>query len=62
MAIPYRTAKFKSANILPIAILGSTSKFNSRQYFWLYSTYILPLNAEVELTISVTMTPRDQIW
>ena len=40
MAIPYRTAKFKSANILPIAILGSTSKFNSRQYFWLYGIYI----------------------
>ena len=33
MAIPYRTAKFKSTNILAIAILGSTAKFNSRQYF-----------------------------
>ena len=32
MAIPYQTAKFKSANILPIAILGSIAKFNSRQY------------------------------
>ena len=28
MAIPYRTAKFKFANILAIAILGSTAKFN----------------------------------
>ena len=28
MAIWYRTAKFKSANILAIAILGSTAKFN----------------------------------
>ena len=37
MAIPYRTTKFKSANILGIAILGSTAKLNSRQYFWLYS-------------------------
>jgi hypothetical protein len=36
MAIPYRTAKFKSANILAIAILGSTAKFNSRQCFRLY--------------------------
>ena len=36
MAILYRTAKFKSANILPIAILGSTAKFNSGQYFRLY--------------------------
>ena len=36
MAIPYRTGKFKSANILVIAILGSTAKFNSHQYFRLY--------------------------
>ena len=44
MAIPYRTAKFKSANILSIAILGSTAKFNARQYFRLYGTciYVLP--------------------
>ena len=41
MAIPYRTAKFKSANILSIAILGSTAKFNARQYFWLYGMLIL---------------------
>ena len=33
MAIPYQTAKFKSTNILAIAILGSTAKFNSRQYY-----------------------------
>ena len=36
MAIPYRTAKYKSDNILTIVILGPTAKFNSRQYFWLY--------------------------
>ena len=36
MAIPYRTAKFKSTIILPIAILGSTTKLNSRQYVQLY--------------------------
>ncbi|MCG8620484.1 MAG: hypothetical protein MJE68_00610 [Proteobacteria bacterium] len=36
VAIPYQTARFKSANILAIAILGSTAKFSSRQYFWLY--------------------------
>ena len=36
MAIPYRTAKFKSANIFAMVILGSTAKFNSRQYFRLY--------------------------
>ena len=39
MAIPYRTAKFKSANILAIVILGSTAKFNSCQYFQLYIRY-----------------------
>ena len=38
MAIPYRTAKFKYANILAIAILGSTAKFNARQYFRLYGS------------------------
>ena len=38
MAIPYRIAKFKSANICVMAILGPTAKFNSCQYFWLYSS------------------------
>ena len=42
MAIPYRTAKYKSANILEIVILGSTTKSNSRQYFRLYGSF-LPL-------------------
>ena len=37
MAIPYRTAKFKSTNIFTIVILGPTAKFNSYQYFRLYS-------------------------
>ena len=32
--------KFKSANILLIAIWGSTAKFNVRQYFRLYGIYI----------------------
>ena len=41
MAIPYRTAKFKSGNILAIAILGSTAKFNARQYFRLYGMIII---------------------
>ncbi|MCG8624799.1 MAG: hypothetical protein MJE68_22730 [Proteobacteria bacterium] len=31
MAILYLTAKFKSANILAIAIWSSTAKFNSHQ-------------------------------
>ena len=40
MAIPYRTAKFKSANMLVMAIWDPTAKFNSHQYFWLYSTFV----------------------
>ena len=40
MAIPYRIAKFKSANIFTMAIYGPTAKFNSRQYFWLYGIYL----------------------
>ena len=49
MAIPYRTAEFNiiilllCCNILAIAILGSTAKFNSRQYFRLYDIWILLL-------------------
>ena len=31
MVIPYRTTKFKSANIFAMAIWGPTAKFNSRQ-------------------------------
>ena len=36
MAIPYRTAKFKSANIFAMGIWGPTAKFNSCQYSRLY--------------------------
>ena len=39
MVIPYQTAKFKSANTVAIAILGSTAKFNSCQYFQLYGNF-----------------------
>ena len=38
MVIPYWTAKFKSANIFTMVIWDPTAKFNSRQYFQLYST------------------------
>ena len=41
MVIQYQTAKFKSANILAIAILDSTAKFNCRQYFQLYNIVYL---------------------
>ena len=37
MAIPFQTAKFKSANTLVMAIWDPTAKFNSCQYFQLYS-------------------------
>ena len=51
MAILYQTAKFESANILVMAILGSTAKFHSRQYIWLYST--IPLLSSVYMTVHV---------
>ena len=35
--IPYRTAKFTSANISISAALDQTTTFKDRQYFWLYS-------------------------
>ena len=38
MAIPYQTAKFKSTNTFAMAIWDPTAKFNSRQYFRLYSS------------------------
>ena len=49
MAIPYRTTKFKSANILAIAILGSTAKFNSRQY----SGYTVHVHVHVHVHVYV---------
>ena len=42
-------AKLKSANILVIVILGSTAKFNSRQYFRLYSMCIVQLHRELHV-------------
>ena len=36
MAIPYRTANFKFANMFAMASWDPTTKLNSRQYFWLY--------------------------
>ena len=36
MAIPYRTAKFKSTNIFVSAAQDQTVKFKDRQYFRLY--------------------------
>ena len=47
MAILYQTTKFKSTNILAIAILGSTAKFNSRQYFRLYGNIIIEVLTQV---------------
>ena len=41
MAVPYRTAKFKSTSIVAMAIWGPTAKFNSRQYFRLYSYIVV---------------------
>ena len=41
MAILYWIAQFKSTNIFAIAILGSSAKFNSHQYFRLYGMIII---------------------
>ena len=59
MAIPYRTMKFKSANILAIiAILSSTAKFNSRQYFRLYGMDTLSLPCPpLSLSLSLPFPP-----
>ena len=40
MVIPYRTAKFKSANTFVMAIWDPTAKFNSCQYFQLYTIFL----------------------
>ena len=48
MAIPCQTAKFKSANIFSMAILGPTAKFDSCQYYRLYG---MPLNHSVHVHI-----------
>ena len=55
MGISYRTAKFKSTNTFAMAIWGSTAKFNSHQYFRLYSNqiyikYLLTLGACMRIT------------
>ena len=39
MAIPYRTAKFRSTNIVAIVILAPTAKFNSRQLYGIYGEF-----------------------
>ena len=67
MAILYQTAKFKSANILAIVILGSTAKFNSRQYFQLYSIYPDRVYRLYDMkhtnhTCSVLLGPNYQIY
>ena len=55
MAILYQTAKFKSTNIFAIAILGSTAKFNSRQYFRLYGSYYRTLAKEGPWAVHLTL-------
>ena len=50
MAIPYRTTKLKSANIL---IFGLTAKFNSHQYFWLYGIIYILHGGILYLALSV---------
>ena len=51
MAIPYQTAKFKSANTLAMAILGSTVKFN---YFRLYSSLVVDSTFNQSENVAIT--------
>ena len=56
MAIPYRTAKFKSANTFAMAIWDPTAKFSSRQYFWLYGTEESILCSAVYASCTIIVT------
>ena len=58
MAILYRTAKFKSANILAIAILSSTARFNSRQYFRLYGNAFVEYSGSCEKLNSANLMEK----
>ena len=60
MAIPYRTAKFKSANTFAMAIWEPTAKFNSHQYFRLYSINTL-LAALYTTNTSADERPREMV-
>ena len=52
MAIPYRTAKYKSANIFVMSIWGLTAKFNFRHYFRLYTIAVVPSTKTVVVSVS----------
>ena len=41
ITISYHTAKFKSANSVKNVVWGKTAKFNDRQYFRLYGSYMV---------------------
>ena len=51
MAIPYRTAKFKSAIISYCSDLGSTAKFNYRQYFRLIADGGYSIHSQLRLSL-----------
>ena len=57
MAIPYQTAKFKFA----IAILGSTAKFNSRQYFQLYGTHAHTIIHSLSLSLCLCWSGSQEV-
>ena len=68
MTIPYRTAKFKSANVFILAALDHTAKFKDRQYFRLYGLYKSLLHVHVTTSLHpslpagpmITTGPVDQ--
>ena len=59
MAIPYRTAKLKSANAFAMAIWDPTAKFNSLQYFRLYG---MTMHGIFLSTVAVSWLVLDRTW
>ena len=53
VSIPYRTAKFISTNIFTMAIYGPIAKFNSRQYFRLYSMRVISYFPCMKIIINI---------
>ena len=60
MAIPYRTAKLKSTNTFAMAIWDPTAKFNSCQYFRLYSIIYVAWSSLLSISIKVDMHTHTQ--
>ena len=62
MMIPYRTAKFKSANILISTVLDQTAKFEDCQYFRPYGISLDPLNIDFLPFLLVSHGVKGQLY